>query len=122
MGSPVAKCAEKSVKAMSAKLGPLDLFGQVPVSHHDVYAWLLMIAQIDPESPRAEAYAKRYSVVDKIIRAKCDLSFAGILERAENDLRYQQLVASTPEPIPGRTAMGLSQPIFNRNEPPVGRA
>lgn len=116
MGSPTAQCADKPAGVAPSKLGLLDLFGQVPVTHHDVYAWLLIIAQMDPESPRAEAYAKRYSVVDKIIRAKCDLTFAGILERAESDLRYQQMVASTPEPIPGMTPMGLRQPTFNRHD------
>lgn len=47
-----------------------DLFGQIPVTHQDVAAWLIAVPRIDPSSPRAAAYVRAYSVPEKIARAK----------------------------------------------------
>jgi hypothetical protein len=90
--------------------GLTDLFGEVPVSHHDIYAWLLIIAEIDPVSIRAEAYARTYNVLEKIIRAKYDSSFDEILECAEDNLRYRELVASAPFATSEMNQLGLKHP------------
>ena len=47
-----------------------DLFGQVPITHQDVAAWLLAVPRMDPDSPRAAWYIRAYSVTDKIAAAK----------------------------------------------------
>lgn len=49
---------------------PLDLFGQIPVSEEDVRLWLRTIAQLEPDSPRAAAYARNYDVAGKCAQAK----------------------------------------------------
>lgn len=54
---------------------PRDLFGDVPVSTVDVDAWLLHVAKLSPDSPRAANYIRQWSVVEKIKRAKLEGSF-----------------------------------------------
>jgi hypothetical protein len=102
--------AKKSASPKPLVPGLTDLFGEVPVSHNDIYAWLLVVAEIDPQSTRAEAYARTYNVVGKIIRAKFDSSFNEILERAENDPRYNELVACPPFAHAEMNQLGLKQP------------
>jgi hypothetical protein len=55
-----------------------DLFGQVAVTWGDVDAWLVAVAQVDPDSPRAAYYARCWDVAGKVARAKA----AGTFEAA----------------------------------------
>ena len=57
---------------------PLDLFGQVRVTHDDVAAWLRAVPRIDPESPRAAAYVRGYDVPAKVAAAKQNGTFDAI--------------------------------------------
>lgn len=49
---------------------PLDLFGEVPVTTHDIDAWLRAIPRIEPGTRRAAQYVEDWAVVDKIRAAK----------------------------------------------------
>jgi hypothetical protein len=49
---------------------PLDLFGDVVITHADVRAWLVAVPRLDPESTRAAHYVRTYGVIDKIRFAK----------------------------------------------------
>jgi hypothetical protein len=77
---------------MTLRNGALDLFGEVPVTRHDVYAWLLCVAGIDPASERAAAYVRGYGVVQKIVDAKVGGEFQTIADEAEAIARYRELV------------------------------
>ena len=57
---------------------PIDLFGEVVVTHHDVRAWLLAVPRIDPDGPRAAHYIRGYGVVAKISAAKLYGTFDAI--------------------------------------------
>lgn len=48
----------------------LDLFGQVVVTWPEVRRWLVDVAKIEPEGPRAEAYIRAWNVPQKIAQAK----------------------------------------------------
>lgn len=61
----------------------LDLFGQVAISHDDVFAWLRAVPRIDPHGPRAAAYVRSYSVVEKITAAKLTGTFAALTQAPE---------------------------------------
>lgn len=76
--------------------GPLDLFGEVPVTRADVYAWLLAVVNLDPASERAAGYVRGYDVINKIIRAKLDGSFEVTTEKARRGARYLELVNENP--------------------------
>lgn len=56
----------------------LDLFGEVPVTTHDVDAWLLAVPRIDPKSRQAAHYITGWSVVEKIKAAKLAGTFDAI--------------------------------------------
>lgn len=47
-----------------------DLFGEIPVTVHDLRAWLIVVPRIDPDSRRAAAYLRDWNVADKIRAAK----------------------------------------------------
>ena len=50
---------------------PVDLFGEVIVTHADVRAWLLVVApRNDPDGIRAAQYVREYNVVGKIAALK----------------------------------------------------
>lgn len=72
----------------------LDLFGEVPVSRQDVYAWLMAVVDMDPESFRAEHYIRNYRVLDKIVAAKLDGTFDQIVRPARTSARYRELDAA----------------------------
>ncbi len=60
-----------------------DLFGEVPITHDDVDAWLRAVPRIEPTSHRANQYIKSYSVVEKIAQAKLRGLFDSIVTRPE---------------------------------------
>lgn len=70
----------------------LDLFGEVPVTRTDVYAWLLTVG-VDPASFRALRYVESYAVLDKVTRAKSDGSFQRITAAARDTARFRELVS-----------------------------
>lgn len=70
-----------------------DLFGQVPVTRPDLYAWLFVVADMDPKSPRAAEYVRTFSIIEKIAQAKTDGSFDEVYERATSDPRFKVLCA-----------------------------
>lgn len=73
-----------------------DLFGEVPVTRADVYAWLLAVAEMDPASDRAAGYVRCYDVVGKISRAKLNESFEATTDKARRSARYLELVNANP--------------------------
>lgn len=76
---------------MTRRNGSLDLFGEVPVTSHDVFAWLLCVVGIDPASERAAAYVRGYGVIQKITDAKVSGEFQIIADEAEGIARYREL-------------------------------
>lgn len=70
----------------------LDLFGEVLITTHDVYAWLLAVVDLDPASERAAGYVRTYGVIDKIARAKQDGSFDELTASARDSARYRELI------------------------------
>lgn len=71
----------------------LDLFGEVPITRQDVYAWLLAIVDLDPASPRAFDYVRTYGVLNKIMRAKLDGTFDDAIAPARHSARFRELAA-----------------------------
>lgn len=57
---------------------PVDLFGQVPITHDDVAAWLRAVPRLEPGTPRAAAYVRGYDVPGKIAAAKQNGTFEQI--------------------------------------------
>jgi hypothetical protein len=57
------------------KQSPLDLWGEVIVTHADIEHWLICVPRINPESRHAIRYALNYNVASKVARAKLDGSF-----------------------------------------------
>jgi hypothetical protein len=53
----------------------VDLFGDVPVTHDDINAWLRQVPRIEPGSRRAAHYVQGYDVIGKIKRAKLEGTF-----------------------------------------------
>lgn len=47
-----------------------DLFGEVPVSWPEIYAWCEVVAGIPRDSPRVAAYVRQWCVAEKIAAAK----------------------------------------------------
>lgn len=69
-----------------------DLFGQVQITSHDIFAWLLCVPRIDPASPQAGNYVRGYDVLQKIGRAKADGSFDDVMAQAQQNSRFLQLL------------------------------
>jgi hypothetical protein len=65
------------------KAEPFDLFGEVPVTWPEVFAWLKAVPRIDPESARADWYIRQWNVPDKIRRAKVEGWFDSVISTAE---------------------------------------
>lgn len=86
-------------KAQARRLG-LDLFGEVPVTREDVYAWLIAVADLDPASFRAFGYVQNYGVLNKIIRAKIDGTFDSLVEPAKRSGRMLELSNSAAVDLP----------------------
>lgn len=51
----------------------LDLFGEVPITVPELRAWLIQVAGLDPDSPRAAHYLRAYNVTEKIARTKLQM-------------------------------------------------
>ena len=49
-----------------------DLFGEVPVTWPEVFAWVHEVAGIEPDSPRALGYVRAWGLPAKVARAKLD--------------------------------------------------
>lgn len=58
----------------------VDLFGEVPVYHHDIDAWLRAVPRLEPGTPRAAHYVQAWRVVDKIKAAKLAGTFYDLVE------------------------------------------
>jgi predicted DNA-binding transcriptional regulator AlpA len=71
----------------------LDLFGEVPITRQDVYAWLLAVVNLDPSSDRAFDYVRTYGVLNKIMRAKLDGTFDDLVAPARHSARFRELAA-----------------------------
>ncbi len=67
-----------------------DLFGQVPISHDDIAAWLVAVPRMDPASPRAARYVVAYSVTDKIATAKLNGTFEATVQSREQPAHWWQ--------------------------------
>lgn len=85
-------------KAGTGQIEPraLDLFGEVLITKHDVYAWLLAVVDLDPASERAAGYIRNYGVVEKIARAKQEGIFDALTATAQDSARYRELIDHTP--------------------------
>lgn len=99
-----------------------DLFGEVPVSFEDVYAWLLAVANIDPESERAAAYVRDWGVVRRIVECKLKGTMAGIIEAARRNPRYVELTVQGLEAGPRRNPYGVNEWREVLVRPPKKRA
>ena len=91
----------------------LDLFGEVPVTRPDVYAWLLAVVNMDPESGRAEDYVRCYSVLDKIVAAKLNGTFDGIIAPVRASARLRELTsasAASPQALSWLGVARLQEP------------
>lgn len=95
-----------------------DLFGQVPITSHDLFAWLLCVPRIDPATPQAGNYVRGYDVLQKIARAKADGGFDEVLARAQPLARFQQLVE---EGLPPAALADLFELQKGRTLPMVGK-
>jgi len=60
-----------------------DLFGEIPVTHQDVDAWLISVPGIQPGTKRAAHYIEAWSVVEKIRQAKRTGTFDALTAKAE---------------------------------------
>ncbi len=94
---------------MNGASAQLDMFGQVPVSRPDVYAWLLAVPDIDPGSCRAASYAEGYGVLDKIIAAKLAGTFDEIVADACATARYRELAASGKASLSATNSLWLGE-------------
>lgn len=84
----------RPAKARAAQLrGCLDLFGEVPITRQDVYAWLLAVANLDPSSERATSYVRTYGVLQKIVSAKLAGTFDELVASAEGSARFREIAA-----------------------------
>ncbi len=103
-----ARGSRKSAAACPAQ--PVrDLFGDVPVSFHDIYAWLLCVAHLDPESERAATYVRDWGVVHRIRVAKLDGSMTPVTEAAEKNSRYLELLLNGFDAVPRRNPYGVNE-------------
>jgi hypothetical protein len=60
-----------------------DLFGEVVVTHDDLYAWVEAVAPAYTSSTRSfEYYVRGWSVVEKVQRAKLDGTYESTIETA----------------------------------------
>ena len=91
--------SDRVTKAQSLRHG-LDLFGEVPVTREDVYAWLIAVAEMDPASYRAFGYVKSFCVLDKIVRAKIDGTFDDIVAPVIGTGRMLELANSAAVDLP----------------------
>lgn len=48
----------------------VDLFGQVPVTWPEIYAWCREVAGLEPDNPRTLAYIRQWNVPAKVADAK----------------------------------------------------
>lgn len=88
---------------------PFDLFGEVLITRHDVYAWLLAVVDIDPASERAAGYIRAYGVIQKIARAKQDGSFDELTASAQESARYRELIEQSPAPTSSSNVAGAGE-------------
>ncbi len=58
----------------------LDLFGEVPVTLEDIYAWCEAVPKIPRDSWRLSWYVRCWNVPDKIRQAKMQGEFERIIE------------------------------------------
>lgn len=89
--------------------GPLDLFGEVPVTKADVYAWLLSVVDLDPASERAAGYVRSYSVIQKITQTKLEGTFDALTEKARNSARYMELLTEGPTHATAGNSAGVGE-------------
>lgn len=71
----------------------LDLFGEVPITWEDVFAWLEAVPGIPRDSPRAAWYIQGWNVVDKIRAAKLAGEFDAIVERPSTRPTWSAIAA-----------------------------
>lgn len=94
----------------------LDLFGEVPITRQDVYAWLLAVVDLDPTSFRAFDYVRTYGVLNKITRAKLDGTFEQLVATAKNSARFRELTDRRAVEH-AKNHLGLGEPAPTRHEP-----
>jgi hypothetical protein len=99
----------KRLTARQIAKAQLDLFGEVPVSRPDVYAWLMAVVDMDPESFRAEDYIRNYQVLDKIVAAKLDGTFDHVVGRVRASARYRELAAAGRASQAARNSLGVGE-------------
>ena len=58
-----------------------DLFGEIPVTHQEIDAWLRAVPRIEPGTARAAHYVEAWGVVEKIRAAKRAGTFEAITQR-----------------------------------------
>lgn len=83
------------------------MFGQIPVTRPDVYAWLLGVVNLDPANFRALEYFRGYNVASKIAVAKLDGTFDSATQSARDSSRYRELLTEPPEAVTSTNIAGL---------------
>ncbi len=86
------------------------MFGQIPVTRPDVYAWLLGVVNLDPANFRALEYFRGYNVASKIAVAKLDGTFDTATQAARESSRYRELLTESPETVTRINIAGLGFP------------
>lgn len=61
---------------------PFDLFGEVPVTWDEVYAWCEKVAGMT--GWRRDWYIRNWNVIEKVQRAKTDGSFCALITTIES--------------------------------------
>lgn len=64
------KTKSKQQRKKSPPNPALDLFGEVPVTHEEVFTWCEVVAGIPRDSWRLNWYLRSWNVPDKIRQAK----------------------------------------------------
>lgn len=106
--------ARRVSKGMAAQRSAcVDLFGEVPVTRQDVYAWLMAVAEMDPESSRAAEYIRHYCVLDKIVAAKLKGTFEQIVSRVRASARFRELAAAGRASVAAKNSLGVGEQPFD---------
>jgi hypothetical protein len=99
----------KRLTPRQVAISQLDMFGEVPVSRPDVYAWLMAVVNMDPASFRADDYVRNYQVLEKIVAAKLNGTFDQIVRRVRASARYRELAAIGRASQEASNSLGLGQ-------------
>jgi len=100
------RASERQLALSYRKL--VDMFGHIPVTRLDVYAWMLGVVNLDPANQRALRYFRGYNVPHKITIAKLEGRFDECTKAARESTRYRELMVESPAPVTSTNVAGLA--------------